>query len=176
MVGLLAVGGNHTDVAGVVEQLDDGSQRIVLRTHSAQTHHGPHLNHGRWRDDSGVAGGASRRVVHIDGVAVADGLHPVVDHRLVHRVTGQARLAGPGRLDLGNRFLNVAHPGHLGTLGTLRPDAAIISRMTSFTPPPKVITRLRLVWASSQRSSSAVSGSAGLPYLPTIPSASRPAR
>ncbi len=60
------------------------------------------------------------------------------------------------------------------TLGTFRPDAAIISRITSFTPPPNVITRFRLVWLSSHFSSSAVSGSAGLPYLPTISSASRP--
>ena len=61
-----------------------------------------------------------------------------------------------------------------GTLGTFRPDAAIISRITSFTPPPNVMTRFRLVWLSSHFSSSAVSGSAGLPYLPTISSASRP--
>ena len=52
---------------------------------------------------------------------------------------------------------------HRGTLGTFRPAAAIISRITSFTPPPKVMTRLRLVWLSSHSSSSAVSGSAGLP-------------
>ena len=63
---------------------------------------------------------------------------------------------------------------HRGTLGTLSPDAAIISRITSLTPPPKVMTRLRLVILSSQSSSRAVSGSAGLPYRPTTSSASLP--
>src|SRR6516225_10127282 len=118
-----------------------------------------------------MAGGASRGLVHIDRVAVADGLDPVVDHWLIHRVAGRARLGGAGRFDLRDGLVDVCHRG---TLGTLRPDAAIISRMTSFTPPPNVITRLRLVCESSQASSSAVSDSAGLPYLPTISSASRP--
>src|SRR6201999_1495380 len=96
---------------------------------------------------------------------------PAIDHRLVHRVAADTRLGDDGGFDLCERLVNVCH---LGTLGTLRPDAAIISRITSFTPPPKVITKLRLVCESSQSSSSAVSDSAGLPYLPTISSASRP--
>ena len=171
VVGLLAVRRDHADVAVVVEQLHDRAHGIVGRAFAAQAEHRPHLNHGRRRDNSGVADGAGRVLVAVDRVGVADGFDPAVDHRLVHRVATGARLGAAGRFDLRERLVDIRH---LGTLGTLRPDAAIISRITSFTPPPKVITRLRLVCESSQSSSSAVSDSAGLPYLPTISSASRP--
>ena len=56
------------------------------------------------------------------------------------------RLAAARGLDLSAASWMSSTVTHLGTLGTFRPDAAIISRITSFTPPPNVITRLRLVW------------------------------
>src|SRR5207237_9896210 len=129
------------------------------------------LNQGRWSDNSGMAGRASRVLIPVDRVGVADGFEPAVDHRLIHRIAAYSRLGDDGGFDLREGLVDIRH---LGTLGTLRPDAAIISRITSFTPPPKVITKLRLVCESSHSSRSAVSDSAGLPYLPTISSASRP--
>ena len=174
VVGLLAVGGDHADIPCAVEQLHHRAHGIVGRTLTAQTEHRPHLNHRRWGDNSRMPGIARRGLVGVDRVAVPEGLHPVVDDRLVHRIPARARLGDDGGGDLCDFLLDAVRVGHRGTLGTLRPAAAIISRMTSFTPPPKVITRLRLVCESSQFSSSAVSASAGLPYLPTISSASRP--
>ena len=171
MVGLLAVGGDHADVSGAVEQLHHRAHGVVGRTLPGEAEHRPHLNHGGWRHDSGVACGLGRRVVDVNRVGVAEGFHPVLDRRQVHRIPSVTRRGDDGGRDLVDGFPDV---GHRGTLGTLRPAAAIISRMTSLTPPPKVITRLRLVCESSHSSSSAVSGSAGLPYLPTISSASRP--
>jgi hypothetical protein len=61
------------------------------------------------------------RLVDIDRVAVANGPHPVVDHRLVHRIPADARLAAAGRLELFDGRLKIHHRG---TLGTFRPDAA----------------------------------------------------
>ena len=55
VVGLLAVGGDHADIACVVEQFEDLAQRIVVGTDAAQAHHRPHLDHRRRRDDAGVA-------------------------------------------------------------------------------------------------------------------------
>src|SRR6185312_9692136 len=136
-------------------------------------HHRPHLDHRRRRDDAGMAGRTGCRLVDVDGVLVSHRVNPVVNHRLVDRIPARLRLAAARGLDLFGRLLNIPD-SHLGTLGTFKPDAAIISRITSFTPPPKVMTRLRLVWESSQFSSSEVSESAGLPYLPTTSSASRP--
>src|SRR5690606_30258113 len=66
-------------------------------------------------------------------------------------------------------------PAQRGTRGRFSPAVATSSRMISLTPPPKVTTRFCLVRRSSQRSSSAVSGSAGSPKRPTISSASLPA-
>src|ERR1700736_4158778 len=174
VVGLLAVGGDHTDIPCAVEQLHHRAHGIVGRTLSTQAEHGPHLNHCRWGNNSRMPGSAGRGLVGVDRVAVPERLHPVVDRRLVHRIPSRARLGDNGSGDLCDFLLDTVRVGHRGTLGTLRPEAAIISRITSFTPPPKVMTRLRLVCESSQSSSSAVSRSAGLPYLPTISSASRP--
>ena len=171
VIRLLAVRRDHADVAVVVHQLHDRAHGIVGRPFATQAEHRPHLNHGRWGDNSGVTDRAGRVLIPVDGVGVADGFDPAVDHRLVHRIAADTRLGDDGGFDLREGLVDIRH---LGTLGTLRPDAAIISRITSFTPPPKVITKLRLVCESSQSSSSAVSDSAGLPYLPTISSASRP--
>ena len=142
VVGLLAVGRDDADIAGLVEQFDDPGQRVVVGANPAQPQHRPDLDHRRRRDDAGMAGGPGRGLVDVDRVAVADGLHPVVDHRLVHRIAADPRLAAARRLDL---FDGLLETRHRGTLGTFRPDAAIISRITSFTPPPNVMTRLRLV-------------------------------
>src|SRR5690606_1638231 len=112
-------------------------------------------------DDAGVPGGPRSVLVDVDRVLVAQGVHPVVNHRLIHRVSGLAGPAGAGRLDLVDTGLQVRAPR--GTLGTLSPAAAIISRITSLTPPPKVMTKFRLVILSSQSSTAAVWASAGLP-------------
>ena len=61
--------------------------------------------------------------------------------------------------DLVDTGLKISHrsPSYRETRGTLRPDAAIISRMTSLTPPPNVMTKLRLAMVSrSWNSCSAV--------------------
>ena len=118
VIGLLAVGGDHTDIAGLVEQFDDPGQRVVVGANSAQPHHRPHLDHRRRRDDAGMAGGPGRGLVDVDRVAVADRLHPVVDHRLVHRIAADPRLAPARRLDLLDGLLETAssrHPRHLQT-------------------------------------------------------------
>src|SRR5262249_29571048 len=133
------------------------------------------LNHRRGCDDAGVARGLRGVLVDVDRVLVAHRVEPMVDHRLVDRMAADAWLALTLGLDLLGRRLDVLDRAHRGTLGTFRPDAAITSRITSFTPPPNVITKFRLVWLPSHFSSSAVSGSAGLPYLPTISSPRRPA-
>ena len=175
VVGLLAVGRDHADIPGVVEQAEDLGERVVGRTLAAEAYHRPDLDHRGRRDDARMAGGLGRGLVDVDRVLVTHRVEPVVDHRLVHRMPTDPRLALSLGLDLLGRLLNVFDGTHRGTRGTFSPEAAIISRITSFTPPPNVITRFRLVWLSSHSSSSAVSGSAGLPYVPTISSASRPA-
>src|ERR1700722_19702737 len=121
-----------------------------------------------------MAGGLRRGLIDVDRVAVAHRVEPVVDDRLVDRMPTDPWLALALGLDLLGRRVDVVYRTHLGTLGTFRPDAAIISRITSLTPPPNVITRSRFVWLPSHFSSSPVSDSAGLPYLPTISPASRP--
>ena len=93
VVGLLAVGRDDADIACLVEQFDDARQRVVVGANSAQPQHRPDLDHRRRRDDAGMAGGPGRGLVDVDRVAVADGLHPVVDHRLVHRIAADPRLA-----------------------------------------------------------------------------------
>ena len=117
--------------------------------------------------DRGAATLSSAHYVRVD-LARLDDLMRMIGDLVIRR----ARLGDDCGGDLCDFFLDAV--GHRGTLGTLRPEAATISRMTSLTPPPKVMTRLRLVCESSQSINSAVSDSAGLPYLPTISSASRP--
>ena len=175
VVGLLAVGCDHADIPCVVEQPEDLGEWVVGRTLTAEACHRPDLDHRGRSNDARMAGGFGRGLVDIDRVLVTHRVEPVVDHRLVHRMPTGPRLALSLGLDLLGRLLDVFDGTHRGTLGTFRPAAAIISRITSFTPPPNVITRFRLVWLSSHSSSSAVSGSAGLPCVPTISSASRPA-
>src|ERR1700733_11818596 len=88
VIGLLAVRGDHADVAVVVHQLHDRAHGIVGRAFATQAEHRPHLNHGRWCDNSGVTDRAGRVLIPVDGVGVTDGFDPAVDHRLVHWVPG----------------------------------------------------------------------------------------
>ena len=161
VVGLLTVGRHHSDIAGVVEQVHHLRQRIVVRAALSEAAHRPHLDHRRWRHDPGVPGGLGGLLVDVDRILVADGVHPVMNHRLVHWIPAGSRLALTVRLDRVDALLEIG--AHRITLGTFRPEAEIISRITSLTPPPNVMTRLRLVILSSQSSSSAVSVSAGFP-------------
>ena len=92
-----------------------------------------------------MTSGLRGRLVDVDRVLVAHRVEPVVDHRLVDRMATRPRLALALGLDPLGGSLNVLDGAHRGTLGTFRPDAAIISRITSFTPPPNVITRFRFV-------------------------------
>ncbi len=168
VIGLVAVGGHDTDIPGIVEQLHRPAQRIIVGPGASQrpswSRPGSSPAVPRCRDGPAARG---RGCVDVDRVLVTDRVDPVVNHGLIHRVPSHRRLARPGRDDLVDPRLKIR--AHLSpslyrvTRGTRRPDAAIISRITSLTPPPKVITRLRLVILSSQTSSSAVSESAGLP-------------
>ncbi|SHV68101.1 Uncharacterised protein [Mycobacteroides abscessus subsp. abscessus] len=162
MIDLLVVGGDHRLVARGIEKCHHPSQRVIAGALSVQPGHGPHLRHGGRRDDSGMTSCFRGLLVDIDRVAVAHRLDPVVDHRLVHRIPCQAGRARAVGLDLGETLLDVHH-AHRGTLGVPNPAVDTISRITSFTPPPKVITRWRLVCASSHSRVSAVFASAGSP-------------
>lgn len=75
--------------------------------------------------------------VDVDRVRVADGLDPVVDHRGVHRIAPEGRRARPG---VDDRLRGGADVAHRFALGSPSPAVAIMSRITSLTPPPKVIT------------------------------------
>ena len=66
VVGLLAVGRDHADIACVVEQFEDLAQRVVVRADAAETHHRPHLDHRGRGDDAGMTGGLGRRLVDVD--------------------------------------------------------------------------------------------------------------
>src|SRR5690606_11413470 len=188
VVDLVAVGGDHRGVPGVVEDLRHPAERVVLLALGAEAAHRPYLRHRGRGHETAVTGGDRRGLVGVDRIVVADRLEPVADHRHVHRITagsrrGRAVAADPlGRLQdlLGGLPPNISCHRillpHRGTRGMPRPAVAISSRITSLTPPPKVMTTLRLAIMSSQRSSSAVSSSAGSPKAPTISSARRPTR
>ena len=107
VVGLLAVGGHDADITGVVEHPDDLAQRVIVGPGATQAHHGPHLDHRRRSDDSGVAGSLGGGLIDIDRVLVPECVQPMLDHRLVHRVTSLAGLALSGCLDLLGGLLNL---------------------------------------------------------------------
>jgi len=145
VIGLVAVGGDHGGETGRVEDVAHRAAGIVVVADlRMQPAHRPDLRHRGRRDDARVARGNRGVGVDVDGIAVTDGLDPVVDHRLVHRVAPGSGLAGSRRSDLlgGGKNL-LAHRGtcaHLGTRGSFSPAVAMSSRITSLTPPPKVIT------------------------------------
>src|SRR5205807_9080547 len=98
----------------------------------------------------------SRIRVEVRRVGVTDGLAPMPDHGLVHRVGRQlgraARTTFVG-LDLGQEGgplvdLGGRHCASRARRAMPRPAAATISRCTSLTPPPKV-----LIWAERPISS-----------------------
>ena len=100
MIGLLTVGGHHTDVTGLVEETQDLAQRIIVGAYCAQAHHGPDLDHRRRRHYARVTGSLGRGLVNVDGVLIPDGIQPVLDHRLVDQETAVPRPASTRRLDL----------------------------------------------------------------------------
>src|SRR5690606_6383938 len=121
--------------------------------------HRPRLHHRRGRDDPVPAGGLRGVLVQVDGVVVLHRLDPVPDHGDVHRVLPEAARQ---QLPPGPRLqprLVVVRNGAVGTagngaarngvagdaharlpLGSPSPCTATMSRSTSLTPPPKVLT------------------------------------
>ena len=97
LVVLVTVGCHNRSEAGSVQQ---GHERVgrcaALRLAAApslvpgqrgpQAGHGPGLQHGGRGDHSFEARGPGRLVVEIDRVVVPHRLHPVTNHRLVHRI------------------------------------------------------------------------------------------
>ena len=79
---------------------------------AVQAAHRPDLDHGRRRDDSRMSGVLGRGLVDVDRVLVADRVEPVVDHRLVDRMTARARLALSLGLDLLRRRADVVDRAH----------------------------------------------------------------
>jgi len=113
VIGLIAVGGHDGGEAGLVEDLGHPAQRIVGLPLGMQPAHGPHLGHRRGSHDAGMTSRDRRILIHVDRVRIADGLHPGVDHRLIHRVPPPARRTRPGRPDLRRGAQDVLV--HLGT-------------------------------------------------------------
>src|SRR5580704_3131446 len=154
VVGLIAVGRDHGGVPGLVEDLDHLTQRVVVRADPVQAGHRPDLDHGR------------RGQVWAGAIHARQGerLGPGADHRQVDRVARGARAALAGGRDPGgggpDRILGGHRCAHRGARGRPSPAVAMSSRWISLTPPPKVSTRLRLSWTSSQVIRAAVSGSA----------------
>ncbi len=155
VVLLLAVGRDHRREPGVVEQCHELVACVpAARGTGAHAAHDPGLEHHRRRHDLAVHRLLRSLWLRIDGVLVADGLDPVADHRLVHRVGAVLGLPGRFALELlepgGERGLvgvhRRCHPsllppggGHLARRAMPRPALAMISRCTSLTPPPKVL-------------------------------------
>jgi hypothetical protein len=87
VVGLLAVRRDDADVAGLV----DKSHQLVLRVvrigaAPAQAGHRPDLKCRRRRNDAAVHGARGEFLVGVDGIAVAERVRQVTDHRQVHRI------------------------------------------------------------------------------------------
>ena len=146
VVLLLAVRRDNGGEACLVEDAKQirhrrtGARTRVRRDHAA---HDPGLEH-RGRGDQLAVGRPGGSVgIHVDGIAVADRVAPVADHRRVHLVAGDDGLAGELALELAKpieqRSLR-GHGGHRFDLGSPSPVVAMISRCTSFTPPPNVST------------------------------------
>ena len=93
VIRLIAVGGDDADKACVVEQFHDRTDGIVAGTVAAEAHHRPHLDHRGRCDDARMACRLGRRLVDVDLILVAHGVDPVPDHRLVHRISTDPRLA-----------------------------------------------------------------------------------
>lgn len=156
----VAVGRDHRCVTGRVEEFGHQTQRIVVRADTVQATHGPDLSHRGRGDDPVVTGGTSGVGVDVDRVRVAHRLDPVVDHRPVDRVAARPRRTGARGLDLIGRGADLRWlHAHLFTRGRPSPAVPIMSRITSLTPPPKVMTAFRLAVMSSQSARSAVVGS-----------------
>src|SRR5262245_15211959 len=174
---------DYAGVASLVQQPHHLAGRVTCPTRLARSDHGPHLRHHRRCHQAAVDRRPGECRICVDGIGVADRLEPVQDDRQVHRIPGEPAAAlaerhdplggGP---DPGGAVLAHVSGHKRGTLGSFSPAVAISSRCTSFTPPPKVSTRLRLCWVSSHASRSAVDSSAGSPYLPPTSSTSCPSR
>ncbi len=179
VVDLVAVGGDHRRVAGVVEDLRHPPQRIVLLAHRTETAHGPYLHHrggarrsrrggGRRRRPRPRKSGSRRRFassqLRIIGMLIGSRPRGACSRRARLDLFGTRRESERSR-----RFSVIAAPrqsqsGH-------RDQFAHDPR---WTPPPKVITTLRLTWTSSQRMSAPSPDRPGSPCAPTISSTIRP--
>src|SRR5206468_6358894 len=96
------------------------------------------LEHDRRGHDAPVDRCARRLGIGVDGVGIADGLAPVPDHRLVDGIG--ADLGRPYAAALEGPHLLQEGVAHRGDRVIPRPTLATISRWTSLTPPPKVLT------------------------------------
>jgi hypothetical protein len=72
VIGLLTIGGDDADVARLVEEAENFAQRVVVGAHSAESGHGPNLNHRRRCDNAGVPGRFRCCVIDVDRILVAD--------------------------------------------------------------------------------------------------------